>query len=210
MASDDGKTRDAMMERVRSALAKKQRGEDLTASERRALRTFEIERDRVHGLRFVTAVPKKIYAEWAGRQQKTLNEQADSYGVPLRGTTIHVPHVVRWLHDWLAEHKHDLAHVRSGTKKHFSPREQLVLEQIEVYRRRVVLLEQRIAREETLLVPRAEVHQLHVHLAKILRQAGERLLKQYGEGAAGILDAALDDFSQYLESLQSPRDCGVA
>lgn len=198
--------RDAMMERVRSALAKKQRGQPdtITAAERRALKAFEAEQDRVRGLRFVAALPKKLYAEWAGRQQKTLNEQADLYGVPLRGTTINVPHVVRWLHDWLAEHKHDLAHLRGGPKKNLSPKEQLVLEQIEVYRRRVVLLEQRIAREETLLVPRAEVHELHVQLAKILRQAGERLLKQYGEGAVGILDAALDDFEHHLAALQAP------
>lgn len=198
--------RDAMLQRVRSALAKKQRGQSdaITAAERRALETFEVEQDRIRGLRFVAAVPKKLYCEWSGRQTKVLNEQADLYGIPLRGDTINVPHVIRWLHDWLSDHKHDLAHLRGGPKKNISPKEQLVLEQIEVYRRRVVLLEQRIAREETLLIPRSEVHEMHVQLAKILRQAGERLLKQYGEGAASILDAALDDFEHHLVALQPP------
>jgi hypothetical protein len=191
----------ADLDLVKSAIAKKQLGRELSKSERRALVRYDAEQDERRGRRFIAAVPKKTYCEFAGRQTKVLHEQADAYGIPLRGATIDLAAVIRWLHDFLAEHKYALPAIVSGEDGATSPRDKLTLEQIEVYKRRVVLLEQKIAREEAMLIPRHEIHELLVQLAKVLRGAGERLHKQYGEQAASILDAALSDYESTIMQL---------
>lgn len=200
-------SRRAELDLVKAAIAKKQAGNEaaITAKERRAWERWEDEEDERRGRRFLAAMPKKLYSEFAGRQTKVLHEQADAYGIPLRGATINVGDVLRWLHDFLAEHKYELPAIVRG-EGGGTPREQLIREQVEVYRRRVTLLEMKIETERTHLLPRSEVHELLAGLSKVLRGAGERLQKQFGDQAASILDVALDDYDATLTQLLPKSD----
>lgn len=190
--------RRAFIALVQTAIKKQAGGQALAPKERRAWDLWEAEENERRGRRWLAALPKKTYCELVGRQPKVVNDQADAYGVPLRGATVDVLGVLKWLHDFFAAHKHTLPQIVRGEAGETTPRDQLILEQIEVYRRRVKLLENRIAIDDETLLPRAEVHELLTQLAKLLRGAGERLHKQFGPQAASVLEVALDDFEATL------------
>jgi hypothetical protein len=153
-------------------------------------------------MRFLRSLPKKIYCNLVGRQPKVVNDQADTYGVPLRGDTVDVADVLKWLHDFFAKHKHELPAIARGDESAGTPKDELIRQQIEVYRRRVTLLENKIAAEAETLLPRVEIHELLAQLAQVLRGAGEKLHKQFGPQAASILDIALSDFEHSLTQLE--------
>lgn len=187
-------------------MQKHQAKQPLTPKETRAWSKWEAEEDERRGRRYLTTLSKRDYCNLVGRQAKVVNEQADLYGVPLRGSTVDGLEVLRWLHDFFAKHKYDLPSIVRGESSAATPRDQLVLEQIEVYRRRVKLLENRIRIDDDTLLPRAEIHELLAQLAKILRAAGERLGKQFGPQAASILDIALSDFESTITQLATKSD----
>lgn len=186
---------------VQTAIKKRQAKQQLTPKEARAFDRYEAEEDERRGVRYLTTLPKKTYCSLVGRQAKVVNDQADTFGVPLRGATVNGLEVLKWIHDFFAAHKYELPAIIRGEGGQDSPREQLIREQIEVYRRRVILLENKIAVDESILLPRAEVHELLVQLARILRGAGERLHKQFGPQAASILEVALGDFDATMQQL---------
>lgn len=196
--------REAFLATVKTAIAKNAAGQPLTPKERNAWKRFELEEDERRGRRFCAAVPKRVYTEFAGTQQKVLNEQHDLYGVPLRAPTIDLAAVIAWLHAFLAKYKHDLAPLVKGGPSEGRPatlKESLLKEQVDLYRKKNELLEDQLAQRHNDLIPRAELHKLHVHLATVLRGAGERLQKQFGDEAASILSVALDDFEAILAQL---------
>lgn len=190
---------------VQTAIKKRQAKEQLTPKEARAFDRYEAEEDERRGMRFITALPKKLYCSFVGRHTKILNDQADTFGIPLRGATVNLVEVVKWIHDFFAAHKYELPAIIRGEGGEESPREQLIREQIEVYRRRVILLENKIAVDESILLPRAEVHELLAQLAKIIRGAGERLEKQFGPQAASILDVALSDYDSVIAQIDTQK-----
>lgn len=185
---------------VQAAIRKQAGGQKLSPAERSAWKRWEEQQDRERGLRFARRVPKAIYREWSGRQTKILHEQADAFGFPLRGATIDVPAVVRAVHDWLAEHKHELAAIRKNAAAGGgqSLKEQLLAEQIDLYRGKNQLLERQLAELDRVKLDRSEVHALLVRAATMLRAAGERLYKQCGQQAGDILATTLKDFEQTI------------
>ena len=199
--------RKAFIALVQSAIRKHQQGQQLTPRETRAWSKWETDEDERRGRRWLANMPKRHYCSIVSRQTKTLNEQADAYGVPLRGAVVDVFAVLRWLHDFFAKHRLELPAIVRGEVGGSSPRDKLIHEQIEVFRRRVRLLENQIEQDEETLLPRAEVHELLVKLSRVLRGAGERLHKQFGPQAASILEIALDDYDSLLTQLtETPKD----
>lgn len=194
---------------VQAAIKKTAAGIALKPIERNAWKKWEADEDARRADRFIGQVPKKTYCLWSGRPTKILHDQADLYGVPLRGTTIDVPQVIAWVHDFLARWKHDLAPLVKGDGAEIGGepglKEQLLREQVDLYRRRNRLLEDQLELNSQTLVPRGEIHALHLQLAKILRAAGERLQKQFGDQAASILNIALDDFENRIMELVEPK-----
>jgi hypothetical protein len=200
--------RQQQMKLVQSAMAKHQARQELTKQEATAWARWEGEEDERRGRRYLAAMPKKAYCDFSGRQVKILHDQADLYGIPLRGATVHVSELLAWVHDFLAKYKHQLAPlVKGGTSDGGEPglEEQLLREQVDLYRKKNVMLEEKIQQEQERTLPREEVHTLHAHLAKILRGAGEQLHKQFGENAAAILNVALMDFESALEQRATPK-----
>jgi len=201
--------RRAFIALVQTAIKKQASGQVLEAKERRAWDRWEAEENERRGRRWLAALPKKTYCDLVGRQPKVVNEQADAYGIPLRGGIVDALGVLKWIHDFFAKHKHVLPQVVRGEATESTPRDQLVLEQIEVYRRRVTLLEDKIAVNNQTLLPRDEIHELLAQLAKILRGAGEKLQKQFGPQAASILEVALTDFEAILVSTKPKTEAAA-
>lgn len=190
---------------VQSALVKKKAGTKLLAKEISALEKWEQLQDERRGLRFVHAVPKKYWVAWSGRQQRTLNAQADLYGLPVGGATIDVPALAKWLHDWLATHKQALSELVAvedlpeGEAKTLQGK--LLAEKVAQLKHRNLLLQSQLAEKQQQLLPRDQVHELLVRAAQLLRSAGDRLYKQHGQEAGDILAHALDDFDELLNQL---------
>jgi len=193
--------RDAFIALVESAKKKHEANEKISPREMRAWAKWEAEEDEKRGRRWLAAMPKRAYCSVVGRQYKVLNEQADAFGIPLRGDTVDAMAVLRWIHDFFAKHRLQLPSIVRGETKNGTPRDKLTLEQVEVYRRRVKLLENQLEVDEQTLLPRNEVHELLVKLGRVLRGAGERIHKQFGPQAASILDVALDDYDALLMQL---------
>src|SRR5262245_23530046 len=93
--------RQAFVALVQAAMTKHAAKQPLTPKETKAWAKWEAEEDERRGMRWLAAVPKKIYCSLVGRQHKVVNDQADAFGIPLRGATINVLDVVKWLHDFL-------------------------------------------------------------------------------------------------------------
>lgn len=198
--------RQAFIALVQMAMRKQAAKEPLDPKESRALDKWNAEEDERRGRRWLASLPKKKYCELVGRQHKVVNEQATRFGIPLNGPTVNALEVFQWVHDFFAKHKHTLPAIIHGDPEGNTPSDRLKLEQIEVYRRRVKLLENRIRVDDETLLPRVEIHELLAQLAKILRGAGERLHKQFGPQAASILEVALSDYENSITQLATKSD----
>lgn len=140
------------------------------------------------------SIPKKHWREMSGRQAAVLHNQADLYGVPLRGRHIDLSAVVRWLHDFLAERKHDLN--RQAPPKEVTPNTPAL------ERKRMLeadKLEIQLEELRRRYVSRDELREGWSRIAAILRRAGESLQRQHGAEAHQILEDALDDADQAIE-----------
>ncbi|HUX16278.1 MAG TPA: hypothetical protein VMW52_07375 [Phycisphaerae bacterium] len=173
-----------------AALRKQQLGERPSRDEAAALRRVMRAREEVDRWKHYSTVPKKDYADLAGRQQKVLNEQAARYGIPIGGPTIDLVAVFHWLHDFLARNARKLTAgddddpMMAGCASPW----------LEKYRREKTLLARldRKRREGDLL-ERDTVHEALGRIASILRGAGDTLQRQFGVDAHRVLEEALDD-----------------
>ena len=190
---------------VQSAIKKHRAGQPLSRQETTAWKRFEREEDERRGRRFVESVPKSLYCEWSGRQTKILHDEADLYGMPLRGSTIHVPDLVRWLHNFLTKYKHDLPGLvkggdpgdgrTPGLREQISE-QRLVTERLKTEEHEIALAEKRQQ-----LVPVEPLHLKLGQLAKILRTTGEQLYKNHGQAAGDLMAAALENFGHVVAEL---------
>jgi Fe-S cluster biosynthesis and repair protein YggX len=170
-------------QQLAAAAAKKRgRGEKLSREEKAALSRAGKVAAEARRQQVFRSVRKKEWREWSGRQDKVLNEQAVRYGVPIGAATIALPEVVRWLHDFLADHAAVLAAADDDGP---DARERLTAIRCE--------LEQlKLERERGQWMPRKDVREALTAAGRLVRQGGEALLRQYGPGAKKILDDALD------------------
>ncbi len=187
-------------ELLKAAIDKSNKGQTLTRKELAAVASYEAEQRRFAGESFVRAVPKKLYGEWSGRQTKILHDQADLYGLPLRGETIDLVALVARLHEWLAEHKHELAIVAKGEASASSGggRGDLVAAQAENVRKKNQLLDATIEKKAGELIPRETCHLLLGRLAKILQKSGHTLHK-IDPRAGNVLNLALERFQELID-----------
>lgn len=189
------------------AVAKSVAGEQLSRAELAALRDYErgIEAGAVE--RYLAAVPQKTYRAWCGRQTKILHDQAELYGAPLDGPTVNLPELVRWLHDWLARHKHQLSAIAKGADEDGAPKSmnrKLLDEQLEQSRQKNRLLELELAEREGELLPRELVHAQLGRCASVIRAMGVRLTKRYGNEAGDIVRNAIEDFAAAIDDETAP------
>lgn len=178
------------------ALAKIKAGSTPTAAERNALKRIERKREEDDRRRYYASVPKKHYCELSGRQNKVVNEQARRYGIPCDGREVDLFAVLRVFHDLLAKHGHKLLGdtgdpLLEGASQ--ALKDQYVREQIREKKEKAILARlERLEREQKLL-PRDLVHELLGHVAEALRNGGQTMQRQHGEGPYTLLTEILED-----------------
>lgn len=189
--------KDPDIELVRQATARQAAGEKLTREQRAALRRHN--KREQDGLREAAynACPKSAYQRLSGRQTKILHDQADRYGLPLRGATIDLAAVLRRFHDLLAEH---------GGKITADPDE---ADSPALERKREAeadLKELDLAERRRELVHRDLMRQQLAAIAALLRRAGEQLERKHGPAAKQLLVQALDDAERRITNITAAYD----
>ena len=96
-------------ELVARAMRKRSEGVAPTAKELAAVRRYEKAREEEQRWEHYRTIPKKHWRQMSGRQDRTLNLQAKTYGIPFGGRTIDLPVMVAALHDFLARNARKLA-----------------------------------------------------------------------------------------------------
>lgn len=196
MAAEDVKQQQ-LLALASQAFNKQKRGENLTKAELSALEKFECQQNEKRGKEWVLRLPKGVYADWAGRQHKVLDDQARLYGIPLVGRTLNLPLIVKWYHDFFATHRIALSELVKGDNavagEEQTLKGQLLAEQIEERRKRNLLLQTKVDLDAELVLPRETIHLAHVEAATILRAAQEQLDKRFGQDAGDIVRHALDN-----------------
>lgn len=127
----------------------------------------------------------------SGRQHKVLDEQARRYGLPLDKPTISLPAMAKALHDLLAAHGSRLlagggddALMQAGGD---SP-------SLERWRAsRADLAELDLAERQGELVKIADLEPQLMAAMQLVKRAGERLVREHGNGAGEILGEAVDE-----------------
>lgn len=173
-------------------LRKKRAGEKPTVRERRAWEAVQKHQDREAGLRFVEAVPKKLYCEWARRQTKSIHDHARQYDLPLYEPTISIPDLVLAVHNLLAEFG----------KRNISPTGDPLLEggespALERYRNAaadVKELERDRLRGE--LLPRTLVHKFLLDLSAQVRKSFELACHHPETSAAELFEELFSDIQK--------------
>ena len=179
---------------IARALRKVVQREELTQSERRALKRHEKDKEERLRWTYYRTIPQKHWRTMSGRQTKVLHEQAQRYAIPFGGATIDLPAVVKALHDFLADNAVKLARdddpLMQGSG---SP----ALERYREERAELARLD-RMERQRKLL-PRDEVREALGRIAAVLRGAGDALQRQFGASASEILHDALDEAKREVE-----------
>jgi hypothetical protein len=181
---------------LKSAITKTQRGEKLNREESRALQRAkreQLERNRTEILR---TIPKKLYAELAGRQIKVVNEQGDTYGLPIRGETVDLFQVVKAYHDLLAKQGHKL--LKDDDDEDPGGDSPWLEEQRK--QKALVTRLQRLEMERQLL-RRDVVHEKLARLASVLQNAGEQLQRQNNLDGFEVLSEAIAAMGREVETL---------
>lgn len=200
---------EAVSERIDQELAaaclrKRQAGQKPTREEIAALRRIEKAREEALRWQYYETVPKKHYLEMAGNGVKPraagiILEQADRYGLPLKGKTVNLRDVIRGFHDFIAENKYKLAAdddplMAVGGDSVWMER----------YREEQTLIA-RLKRQamENELLRRSEVHDGLVRVSLVLRGVGEMLERQFGSDALQLYNDGLDDAQLEIDRIFS-------
>jgi len=180
--------------------------QELTQSERNALKRHEKDKEERLRWQYYRSIPQKHWRQMSGRQTKVINEQAARYGIPFGGAKIDLPAVVRAMHDFLADNAVKLA--RNEDDLLAGPGSP-ALERYREERAAIARLD-RLEREGA-LVSRDEVRTSFGRVAAILRTAGDALQRQFGPAAVEVLYEALEDAGREIErTYGGHRDSGTA
>jgi len=180
--------------------------QELTQSERNALKRHEREKEERLRWQYYGSIPQKHWRQMSGRQTKVINEQAARYGIPFGGAKIDLPAVVRAMHDFLADNALKLA--RNEDELLAGPGSP-ALERYREERAAIARLD-RLEREGA-LVSRDDVRTSFGRVAAILRTAGDALQRQFGPAAVEVLYEALEDAGREIErTYGGHRDSGTA
>lgn len=143
----------------------------------------------------VASVSKAEWIQWSGSSNTTLRDYAGRHGMPVgSGRPIEIPAVARWIHKFIAENRQKLA-IETSTR---SP------VQDEIAKEELALKRYKRQEIEGVLIPRATMRDLTTRLASLLRGAGDRLQRRFGNDARAVLDEALDAFEKELDRLDTP------
>lgn len=178
------------------AMRKRTAGQVPTVRERKAFETWEAHKEEQAFLAFARRVPKRIYKEMSGRQDKVINDQAERHRMPLVGPTVDLFMLATWLHNFLADNSLRLRTPLGEDALMFDEGSDPWLTE---YRKQSAL-KVRLEREEKerKLLPRDKCHESLANFSTALRRFGEWLEKKYGRDALEMFNATLEDASREL------------
>jgi len=174
---------------------KQQAGQTPTQLEQRAYKKVSAYNEEQARWRFYRSLPKGHYCTLSGRQQKTIDQQAGLYGLPLLGPTLDLQQVLTAFHDLLAEHGEKFLPADETLDAGDSPA-------LEKWRHEKWLLA-RIERrqKEKDLVPRDVLHNYLQNIGNQLREVGEFLQRNYGPDALDHWNDKLDTIEKNVTEL---------
>lgn len=183
-----------------SATWKYSQGQTPSREEAAALKRVKKRQDDDQIRRCLGDLPKILYQEASGRSTKVLHEQADRWGLPLRGRRIDLAAVLRRFHDILADYGHKLKKLGADDLDPAALAANLPhLEEKRKWEAKTARLNYELAAKERIL--RDDVTRGLETLSVVLQQAGDALLRQYGAGAQRILNDCLEDFERNIPLL---------
>jgi hypothetical protein len=163
-----------------------------TRDQERGFARYEKKRVARERAKYYAAVPKGFWLEASGRSAQVVNRQADTYGAPLRGDTIDLAKLAKWLHDFWAENARALALARSDeTDPLLVGPESPAMERCR--EARAGLLELELDTKKGNLLERRAVHEWAGRISHIIRDSTATLQRDFGPQAAQIIEEALDD-----------------
>jgi hypothetical protein len=174
------------------------RKQKLTEVEKQAVKWL-LERDREEfGRHYIANLPKKVYCELAGRSRKSLDEQADTYNLPLRQPTIDLNAAVRVLHDRLIEFAEDAR--LAETSESVGLKDEKIRQEIRKIENQVAILQVDLKKRNSELIPRELVREAMQWLTGQLLAFGKTLARQHGDGAQQVLNEFLESLAQEIEA----------
>ncbi len=192
----------ATQDLAQRALQKRRLKQRPTREEERALRRVTKAAEEKQRWEFYASIPKKHYRSMSGRQTKTLNEQAELHGIPIGGDTIDLTALVRWIHDFLATHKHRLSTaiddpLLEGASE--TLRDAYIRQQILEKREKAKLARlDRLEREKGLRDAKA-IAELLGQLAAIRRAKNDAIQRLYGDGPVKLNNESLEDEKRTID-----------
>ena len=136
------------------------------------------------------AIPQQAWIQWSGRRERTIEAQAERYGLPLADDSIELRLLVPRAHDLLDRNAEHLAGDVGGDPLLVGG-DSPALERYRAARAESLRLDRRLREED--LLDRRRAHERLGQAAGILRGAAETLQRQYGPEAHAVLAEALDD-----------------
>lgn len=178
-----------------AARAKSVSGGKLTHREARDLAWLR-DQDREEILTEVlTKFPKRLYGTLAGLQQKSLDDQALQFNLPLRGATIDLGDLLHSFHDLLSQHANKFS---SDIDDRNALECEKLRAQIAQMEHRTQLLQLDLAREKSDTIQRADIRHRLKWLSDQLRQFGDGLGKRFGADAQKSLNNLLDKLEREI------------
>ena len=185
---------------AKAALEKRRMGKRPTYHEERALEKIERDDEERRRWEYYKSIPKRHYRKMSGRQSRTLNEQAERYGIPIDDETIDLREVLKWLHNFLAEHKHALQTgnpLLDGCSQ--ALKDEYVRCQIAEKTEKAKLAHYDRLEREGALRDAAAIRTLLSGMARIHRGKLEALGRLHGPAAAKIIGEGWDDAQRLID-----------
>lgn len=171
------------------------RGEQPTQNELRAWNRVEKDYTEHYGQRFVSSITKTQYIAWSGKESPTVYAHADKYGVPLRGKSVSIPDVIRWMHSYLA----GSTRTYTGLDEELEPGVNDGSPQLERLRAaKADLAEYERDKKLGELAPISEFKSFLVVWSQRLRQAGEVMAKPTCADPHAVFLDALEDCERMI------------
>ena len=190
---------------VESAQAKLAGGQDPTKRETAALRRWIAAQAAGELAALLSSCPKHVYLQISGRDAKTLHEQADRYGLPLRGAPIDLAAVVRAFHDLLAARSAAAGNSQTDLPWGDSTGSPALERWREVRAKREQI---KLDSETERALDREQVHEVWQRMASHLRGLGETYARQYGPDALELLNETLGDCAREMTRLGMAQPVG--
>lgn len=183
-----------------AALRKIQAGQKPSRDEHAALRRVESKEEERRRWEYYKTIPQKHWRLMSGRQPRTINEQAERYGLPFGGPSVDLTDLVPRLHNFLAQNARALATASQDEDGLLVGPKTASLERLRKAQAEKVEMQNATTRRQ--LVPADEVHQVFALIANCLRGAADELVAEHGESAYEILATAISTAEDMLQGLR--------